>query len=75
MKNILSFFKKGLIYFDSQNKKNMEKVEQKIKALNERKEPEPKINKVVDNNTNPNYNEQKDKIKELEKQLNQINKK
>ena len=46
MKNILSFFKKGLIYFDSQNKKNMEKVEQKIKALNERKEPEPKINKM-----------------------------
>lgn len=75
MKNILSFFKKGLIYFDSQNKKNMEKVEQTIKALNEKKEPITKINKVVDNNTNPNYNEQKDKIKELEKQLNQINKK
>lgn len=75
MKNILSFFKKRLIYFDSQNKKNMEKVEQKIKALNERKEPEPKINKVVDNNINPNYNEQKEKINELEKQLNQLNKK
>jgi len=75
MKDILSFFKKGLIYFDSQNKKNMEKVEQTIKALNEKKEPITKINKVVDNNTNPNYNEQKDKIKELEKQLNQINKK
>lgn len=75
MKNILSFFKKGLIYFDSQNKKNMEKVEQKIKALNERKEPEPKINKVVDNNVNPNYNEQKERINELEKQLNQLNKK
>ena len=75
MKNILSFFKKGLIYFDSQNKKNMEKVEQTIKTLNEKKEPITKINKVVDNNTNPNYNEQKDKIKELEKQLNQINKK
>ena len=53
----------------------MEKVEQKIKALNERKEPEPKINKVVDNNINPNYNEQKEKINELEKQLNQLNKK
>lgn len=75
MKDILSFLKKGLIYFDSQNKKNMEKVEQTIKALNEKKEPITKINKVVDNNTNPNYNEQKDKIKELEKQLNQINKK
>jgi len=75
MKNILSFFKKGLIYFDSQNKKNMEKVEQSIKALNEKKEPIAKINKVVDNNVNPNYNEQKDKINELEKQLNQINKK
>ena len=75
MKDILSFLKKGLIYFDSQNKKNMGKVEQTIKALNEKKEPITKINKVVDNNTNPNYNEQKDKIKELEKQLNQINKK
>ena len=69
MKNILSFFKKGLIYFDSQNKKNMEKVEQKIKALNERKEPEPKINKVVDNNINPNYNEQKKKLMSLKSNL------
>lgn len=75
MKNILSFFKKGLIYFDSQNKKNMEKVEQTIKTLNEKKEPITKINKVVDNNNNPNYNEQKAKINELEKQLIQINKK
>lgn len=71
MKELLKFFKKGVIFFDAENKKNIEKVQNALHSLNEKKESQniPKTNKPVDNNKQPNYNEQKEILNELEKQL------
>lgn len=75
MKNLLKFFKKGIIFFDSETKKNIEKTQHTLNSLNEKKENTPKINKLVDNNKTPNYNEHKERLNELEKQLKDANKK
>lgn len=72
MKDVLSFLKKGLIFFEKENKKNIDNVQKTLERINNKKY---ETTKVIENNPIPNYNEYKDKIEKLEKQLKDAGKK
>lgn len=69
MKNPIAFLKKGLIFFERENKKNIKSVEEKIKKFYEHKPENTMIKKDIETNSLPDYNDDMKKIHELEEQL------